>query len=243
MNALKKTLIALALSLATLTPAMLSSPASAQDEKPSEQLNAWANVLRANGEYQKLLSEAQLNYARAELMAAETAGQWQRVRHLKLLVDRAQLELRRLAQDEWKLRRKIEAIEDHARSAQVIMAGRVTHYQIQALQWLQINAVDPQVTFTAMTTPVGIIGNDEFSGSDSIESFMGENVGELTHFIKIRRLTVRPWGVAHQAIAMAVVVMASSAQEKLLTIRENLRELGDSVDPFTLPADGTKPKA
>lgn len=225
-----------------LVPASVSM-AQAEDHT-ADNMHAFADIIRANADYQRALGEAQLNFAKSDLIEAQAAGEWQKARKLKLIVDRVQMVLRRLAQDEYRLRQKAQVVEEKARTAQVIMDGRITPNALTALGYLQINAVDPAVTFEVMTTPIGEISLEEFIPNGTLHPapFTGDNLGQLIEYMRHNNQTVRPWGTVHLAIAGGLQKMIEAANARLANIQENLQKLGQQVNPFDLPTDGQTPQ-
>jgi hypothetical protein len=241
LKSLRAPFIAVALTVAGLTAATLTAAAVAHAQTPgSDNMHAFADLVRAQGEYQKNVAEAQLLYAQAQLVQAQALGELQRARELQLLVNRARRELTLLTRDENTLRRRVKAIEDRAELAETILAGRVTPVSMQAFVWLQTHAVGPQDSLKAMTQSLPAIPASEFSVSPGrvLPPFAGENVGQLVDHLRRHNVSVVPWGIAHQAIAQALVAMSTSVNEKVAGIRQDLVTLRDSVDPFNLPERG-----
>lgn len=195
----------------------------------------WAEALKAQGEYLKLLSEAQLNYAKAQLVDAQASKELAKVKQLNLLVNRLELQLKRLARDEHKLRAKIDRIEEYSIRVNTILSGRISQNALRALGYLQIHAIPPEVTLQAMKVPViGNIDGELIADAGEGASFDGENVGQLLAHLKKHRMEVEPWGYAHQQIVEALSRLSDAAQERVGVYRDEMGKIAQASDPFLL---------
>jgi|GEM_PF-1570816 len=201
----------------------------------AENVRSYSELIRAAGQYEYNLAQARLLYAQAELTTAQAAGEWQRARELQLLVHRLQVQIRRTMQDESRLRREIQTIEERAISAHVILSGKVTPRSLTALNYLIIRVVEPATTVAMMTEPVGTIASDEFIGTRAEVSFTGENVGQLIDHLRTNQLAVKPWGVAHTAVAQLLVKIDDDIAAKVEQTQERIHDIQNSLNPFLLP--------
>ncbi len=126
--------IAVVLTLTTLT-----SIASAQDaQQVNDRMRAVAELMRAQAELTRAQAEASLNFARAELIQAQTLGELQRVRELTLRVNRLEIELKRTVADEFKLREEANDIQRKLITMNTILTGKVTPAGLRALGFFKL---------------------------------------------------------------------------------------------------------
>ena len=219
--------------------------ATVRADPSSDGMRAYADVLRAEGAFLVDVSMARLNFARANLVDAQAAFEWQRARMLAILVDRLEYELRHLRQDEHHARVFIKQIDRAATQLGVINTGRTSQSSFIALRFLMIRVVPPNTIASAMTATVPSYSADNFVPNKkgiAAESFPGGNVGTLITFLEKKNYSLEPFRDGHVAILHAIQEMADAADEKLSLIREQIQQLrDDTLDIWKIPPGNLQP--
>ncbi len=210
-------------------------------------MRAYADLLRAQGEFIVDISIAQLNWAKANLVNAQAAFEWQRARELQLLVDRLELELKRLRQDEYKMRALIQQISDTATTFNVINTGTTSQFVFQAFNFLLIRAVPTGVVKDSMTVSVPSFSADNFVPNNKGVTpipFPGGNVGMLMHFLQKNNYSLEPFREAHVAILGAIQQMVDAANQRISDIQDQMEALRNgTLDIWKIPPADPVPGA
>ncbi len=205
-----------------------------EDSTYAENVEAYAQLLRAEGEFLRAVAAARLDLAKSWLIEAQAAGEWVKVKQLQLLVERLNLELYRLKKQEYKLLKKAETIEKWAKQANKIVGGLVNSYSLQGLKVLILNYIPPAKVLAAMTLPAPPIKQLMPLGKGEPMDFAGGNVGQLVEFLREYNLTVEPWSPGHIALVEAMITLAAGVDEQLAIIQDLMDQLHEGADPFDL---------
>ncbi|MBI4405491.1 MAG: hypothetical protein HY537_15110 [Deltaproteobacteria bacterium] len=199
---------------------------------PAQDLSAWAEVIRARGDYFGAIAKARLDEAQALYWRAQAASEFQRARELEQFVNRFELELKRLRHDEYEARKRIATIENSARSLKPLNIGRTSSYVFSSLRFFWMQVIPPAALGDAMKTKVDALSATDFSpnghGADA-EGFSGGNVGKLFSFIEQKNYSLVAWSDAHFAILTCLGVLGAAAEAQIAQLRAYLRELRDGT--------------
>lgn len=232
---------------------LLSLPAFA--ETPLDNAKAFAEVLRAEGEFQVATAQSALLFAQSNLVNAQAAHEWVRVRELTLLVNRLELELRKAAKREFELARQASILEDRTRSLQVIKTGKTSPFVFQAFRFIIMRTVPAQQLADIMGTPVKDADSSQFlpnRAQTQIEDFPGGTVGELLTFAERKNYSFSPFSPAHLELLSSFGRLETLAVERAAELRDKVEELTRHMPapipeprpvPGNIPGPATPPAA
>lgn len=203
---------------------------------------AYADIIRAQAEYIRMVGEARLQWAKARLVEAQVAHEMEEVRKLHLLVNRMQLELKRLGHDEYKNRVMINQLEQASNRFRIISTGKTSDAVFQAMRFLFIKAVPTSLTAEVMSIKVGPFGAEQFVSNrhEETESFAGGSIGQLEHFLEMHHYSFEPYAEAHIAFLTAIAKVFTTSALKVAEIRSYIEKLRlGTLDIWNAP--GVKP--
>ncbi|MBI4404878.1 MAG: hypothetical protein HY537_11990 [Deltaproteobacteria bacterium] len=195
----------------------------------AEGMKSYAEIIRAQAEYIRMVAEARLQWARAQLTLAQAAKEWEEVRRLRDLINRMELELRRLASDEYKQRRTIQAIESNVRTISVINVGRTNAYVFQALRFLFIRVIPGDIIAKVLSQSVPPFPKEQFipNKKDVVDvlDFPGGTIGDLEQFVENNHYSFRPYGGAHLIFVASLYHFSSAAQTRLEELTKRMEAI------------------
>lgn len=214
----------------------LAIAADGQPSNIAENLHGIADLVRAEGEFQKLLAESNLINAQAHLKEAEAQHEMVRVRQLTLLVNRLQIQLRDTLKAQRAGEAKLKRIETSIKVVSNLNVGRTSNYIFQNLEFLLQQGIPTSVVIQAMGTEIGSFRSDEFvfnsdhhGKEDFIQDFNGSNVGQLIQFMKKNRYQFVAFGPAHLKVLETLDLVGVSAREKADAMQAKVEELRNKV--------------
>lgn len=205
---------------------------TAVGENLSDNVKAYADLVRAEGEYRIAVAQSELLFAQANLTNAQAAHEWQRVRELTLLVNRRALELRRLAKLEYKIQQQAQQLEDRTISLQVIKTGRTSPYVFQALRFIEMRAIPAPLLAEVMSTHIRAYEADHFvpnkPGAEPLD-FEGGNLGQLLSFAEKRQFSFAPFSPAHLEVLQGLGKLEQAVIDRTVQLRAQLAELMEKM--------------
>jgi hypothetical protein len=195
----------------------------------AERIHAVADLVRAQGEYIRMVGEARLAVARAMVEEAKAAYQWQLVRQLTLFVNRLQLELRNLARDEHAARNQALRLQLAAKQVKVLTHGWVSPHVLQGLRVIVAQGAKAGVVAEIMSEPVPAAAAHYFKANrkadTTLEDFPGGNLGSLFRFLEKKDYSMEPWTEPHLAIMKGLDRLSQSAEDEIKAIRAYMEEI------------------
>jgi hypothetical protein len=221
------------------------SPSGSANSSASGTIEAFAQLVKAEGDFNMETAQGKLYSAQADLTEAET-GQ------VQLTNEEYAVRIQRLKFQQLALRtaqRKAEAAEAQIeenlpRVAQMQATGRTNQYIFASLaQVLQI-LDQPKVILTVMGTAVpkeacdksNFRYNNEAPDENApVPDFSGGNVGMLIDFMENNHLQFVKFHAAHMAVLSALVDLSSAAEDRATAIEGDVAKLRDTT-PNAIPS-------
>lgn len=194
----------------------------------AENTQAYAELIKAQATYVVAMAEANLKNAQAELFLAQAAHEWERVRQLRLLVNRLELELKRARKQEHAVEAQIKKVTEHARRINLLKMGRSSKYVHASLFFILTQVVPSAVVGDTLGRDVGSFQARDFVPNKKDReavAFEGGNVGQLLEFIKANDFSFSPFSPAHLEVVEAMEAIEAAADEETAKLNTFIQEL------------------
>ncbi len=209
----------------------------------ADDLHGLADILRAQGEFLRAVGEARLSWAKARLVDAQAMEQEERVKMLRQFTKRLEIEMRRLYQDEYKIREKVKSLEGLLERLGPINNGRTSVGIFRALKMIFSKYIPPGMLVEVMQFDVGSFPKEHFLRNSMTKDplgsgFGGGNFGQYLRFLELNDVSVEPWSEAHFEILAGFDRIGSKVSELMKAQLELMAALKKgTLDLWEVPGD------